>query len=263
MFRPCIDLHEGVVKQIVGGTLKDAPKGESEAPTTNFIAALPAEHFAALYRDDGLQGGHIIMLGSGNEDSALAALRAFPGGMQVGGGIDPSNAGRYLDAGASHVIVTSYVFRDGRIDMDRLASIVSAVGGKERLVLDLSCRRRSRPSVSEADAARGFEYVVVTDRWQKWTDVVVDSSTLRLLSQHCAEFLVHGVCVLAILAAQSCVNTQCSCARPCESTLQASTSRGCGLGLRMTSCPSWGKRRRSQSRMRGVSETWLTWSASG
>jgi phosphoribosylformimino-5-aminoimidazole carboxamide ribotide isomerase len=115
------------------------------------------------------------------------------------GGIDPTNAKRYLDAGASHVIVTSYVFRDGRVDLERLAAIVAAAGGKDRLVLDLSCRKRAvRGDTHEgigcgmAPAAR-FEYVVVTDRWQKWTDVVVDASTLLSLSQHCAEFLVHGV----------------------------------------------------------------------
>jgi phosphoribosylformimino-5-aminoimidazole carboxamide ribotide isomerase len=203
MFRPCIDLHEGVVKQIVGGTLKSAPKGETEAPVTNFVAELPSEHFAGLYRDDGLRGGHIIMLGPGNEAAVMAALRAYPGGMQVGGGIDPTNARRYLDAGASHVIVTSYVFRDGRIDTERLGAIVAAAGGRDRLVLDLSCRRRAVPAVvtvtpassstpGSATAMTAFEYVVVTDRWQKWTDVVVDASTLRALSEHCAEFLVHG-----------------------------------------------------------------------
>lgn len=124
-----------------------------------------------------------------NEIAAVKALSAYPGGLQVGGGITPANAKRYLDAGASHVIVTSYVFREGQVDYSRLDELVQAVG-KERLVLDLSCRKRRRPSGHE-DAE--FEYVVVTDRWQKWTDVVVNASTLQKLSAYCSEFLVHGV----------------------------------------------------------------------
>jgi phosphoribosylformimino-5-aminoimidazole carboxamide ribotide isomerase len=176
MFRPCIDLHDGKVKQIVGGSLSDG----GGALRTNFVSAQPSSWFAALYRKDGLSGGHVIMLGPGNEPAALQALRAYPGGMHAGGGVTPDNAGRYLSAGASHVIVTSYVFRDGRLDWDRLRAIEESVG-TSRLVLDLSCRRR------------GDEYVVVTDRWQKFTDLAVSERVLGELAGHCAEFLVHAV----------------------------------------------------------------------
>jgi len=176
-FRPCIDLRLGRVVQIVGGTLRD---GESEAPVTNFESAQSSADYARLYQNDGLSGGHVIALGPGNEAAALAALRAFPGGLHMGGGITPDNAQTYLDAGASHVIVTSYVFREGSIDADRLAGLVRTVG-RDRLVLDLSCRRR------------GEDYVVVTDRWQNFSDVIVDAQTLEALSAHCSEFLVHGV----------------------------------------------------------------------
>ncbi|KAL1516023.1 hypothetical protein AB1Y20_002636 [Prymnesium parvum] len=178
-FRPCIDLHEGKVKQIVGSTLTDGP---GATPLTNFEATEPSDAFAARYRRDELDGGHVIMLGHGNEQAAKAALRAFPGGMQVGGGINPTNAAEYLDAGASHVIVTSYVFREGKLDEERLAEMVAAVG-KERLVLDLSCRRREPAG----------PFFVVTDRWQKFTDLELSEATLAKLALVCAEFLVHAV----------------------------------------------------------------------
>jgi len=178
-FRPCIDLHQGRVKQIVGSTLSDdAAKG----PVTNFESSRPSDDFAAMYSKDGLGGGHVIMLGPGNEDAAKAALRAYPGGLQVGGGITPANAMEYIGAGASHVIVTSYVFRDGALDRARLAEIVSAVGPK-RLVLDLSCRRK----------APGGPFFVVTDRWQKFTNLALSAETLAELATHCDEFLVHAV----------------------------------------------------------------------
>src|SRR4051812_597246 len=176
MFRPCIDLHEGKVKQIVGGTLSDAPA----QLRTNFISDRPASWFAELYQRDGLKGGHVIMLGPGNEDAARSALRAFPGGMHVGGGINMDNARHWLEAGASHVIVTSWVFRDGRLDERRLEELVKTIG-KNRLVLDLSCRRR------------GEDYFVVTDRWQKFTDLKISRETLEKLAESCAEFLVHAV----------------------------------------------------------------------
>jgi len=175
MFRPCIDLHEGRVKQIVGGTL-----GDSQALRTNFVSDRPASWFAELYRRDSLKGGHVIMLGPGNEPAAFEALQSYPGGLQIGGGINSSNACSYLEAGASHVIVTSWVFRDGKLDWTRLKDLVNAIG-KNRLVLDLSCRKRNS------------EYFVVTDRWQKFTDLAVSEETLRSLAAHCAEFLVHAV----------------------------------------------------------------------
>ena len=177
--RPCIDLHGGKVKQIVGSTLSD---DASSAPVENFVASRSAAEFAELYRRDGLAGGHVIMLGPGNEEAALSALRAYPGGLQVGGGVTAANAATYLAAGASHVIVTSYVFRDGRLDEGRLAEIEAAVG-RERLVLDLSCRRR----------APGGPFFVVTDRWQKFTELEVCAATLAALGGRCAEFLVHAV----------------------------------------------------------------------
>lgn len=178
--RPCIDLKDGKVVQIVGGTLADAKDAESAGTVVNFATERPAEEFASLYRRDGLSGGHIIALGPGCETAAVAALRAFPGGLQMGGGVHPGNAQSYLHSGASHVIVTSYVFREGQVDHERLAQMVGAVG-KERLVLDLSCRRR------------GDDYFVVTDRWQRFTDVRIHTDTLEGLSQHCDEFLVHAV----------------------------------------------------------------------
>ena len=137
-FRPCIDLHQGKVKQIVGSSLSDDP---SKGPITNFEAEGSSADFAAMYAKDRLLGGHVIKLGPNNEEAALAALRAYPGGLQIGGGVTPANALSYLEAGASHVIVTSYVFSEGRLDAARLAEVVKVVG-RERLVLDLSCRRR-------------------------------------------------------------------------------------------------------------------------
>lgn len=175
-FRPCIDLHQGVVKQIVGGTLKDG----DDAPTTNFAATHPASWFAERYRNDGLTGGHIIQLGTGNEQAACGALSAWPGGMQIGGGITCENAKAWLDRGASSIIVTSHVFHDGRIDEERLSRLVKTVG-KERLVLDLSCRRSDEG------------YRIVTDRWQKWTDEVITLPLLDRLANSCHEFLIHGV----------------------------------------------------------------------
>ena len=174
MFRPCIDLHEGKVKQIVGGSLGDP------GLRTNFIAEKPAAWFAELYKRDGLAGGHVIMLGPGNEAEARAALAAFPGGLQIGGGVNAQNARGWLEAGASHVIVTSWVFREGRVDEERLAELRKAIG-QARLVLDLSCRRR------------GEDYFVVTDRWQKFTELAISSETLQNLARSCAEFLVHAV----------------------------------------------------------------------
>lgn len=176
MFRPCIDLHDGKVKQIVGSTLTDG----DDAPATNFVSEHPSAWFADLYRDDDLRGGHVIQLGPGNADAAREALAAWPGGLQIGGGVTVDNAREWLDVGASHVIVTSWVFHDGRLDEERLALLVDAVG-KSRLVLDLSCRR-----VDD-------RYLVATDRWQNLTDVEVDGATLSRLSESCDEFLVHAV----------------------------------------------------------------------
>ena len=175
-FRPCIDLHGGQVKQIVGSTLSDVDPGLLQ---TNFCADKPSSWFAELYRRDNLAGGHIIMLGPGNDAAAAEALAAWPDGMQIGGGIHPGNAALWLERGASHVIVTSCVFSQGRIDRATLALLVRTVG-RRRLVLDLSCRRR------------GDDYYIVTDRWQKFTDVAIRPETLAELAQSCDEFLIHA-----------------------------------------------------------------------
>ena len=182
-FRPCIDIHNGKVKQIVGGSLTD----QKDRATENFVAGQDASYFAGLYRDKGLEGGHIIMLNPAASEfyeqtrrQALEALASCPGFFQAGGGITPQNAEEFLKAGASHVIVTSYVFKDGKLHRDRLSELLHAVG-KERLVLDLSCRRK------------GEDYYIVTDRWQKYTDVKLNAETLLSLSGSCNEFLIHAV----------------------------------------------------------------------
>ena len=182
-FRPCIDIHNGKVKQIVGGSLQD----EGDKARENFVSSRDASFFAALYRDAGLSGGHVIMLNKegspyyeATRDQALLALGTYPGGLQAGGGINPGNAEAFLDAGASHVIVTSYVFREGRIYWENLEKMVRTVG-KDRLVLDLSCRKK--------DGA----YYIVTDRWQTFTDTVLTKEILETLCGYCGEFLVHAV----------------------------------------------------------------------
>jgi phosphoribosylformimino-5-aminoimidazole carboxamide ribotide isomerase len=174
-FRPCIDLHDGRVKQIVGGSLRDDGPG----PTTNFVAEADAADFAARYRRDDCRGGHVIKLGPGNDEAARRALAAWPGGLQIGGGISADNAEEWIDAGASHVIVTSWLFSDGLLNMERVRALAAAVG-REHLVLDLSCRR----------VADGWR--VATDRWQTVTQTAIDSATLADLAEHCAEFLIHA-----------------------------------------------------------------------
>jgi phosphoribosylformimino-5-aminoimidazole carboxamide ribotide isomerase len=174
-FRPCIDLHQGKVKQIVGGTLNSSSGNLVE----NFVSSQDAAYYANLFKDDGLTGGHVIMLGPGNETEALKALHAYPEGLQVGGGITDKNAAHYLEQGATHVIVTSYVFYDGRLNMNNLAKIVAETG-RERLVLDLSCR------------AKDGAYYVVTDKWQKFTEFEITKANLKQLAAYCAEFLIHA-----------------------------------------------------------------------
>lgn len=182
-FRPCIDIHNGSVKQIVGSSLQDA----GDLAEENFVAQQDAAFFAKLYQKHGIRNGHVILLNPANspfyeatKKQALSALAAYPGGLQAGGGIHAENAAEFLRAGASHVIVTSYVFRDGQIQSDNLKKLVKAVG-KERLVLDLSARMRDG------------RYYIVTDRWQKFTDVCLDERTMEELSAYCDEFLVHAV----------------------------------------------------------------------
>ncbi|WP_299199412.1 phosphoribosylformimino-5-aminoimidazole carboxamide ribotide isomerase [uncultured Amphritea sp.] len=172
-FRPCIDLHQGQVKQIVGGSLND------QGATTNFVSQYDAEYYASLYRKHNLTGGHVIALGPGNKEQALKALAAWPDGLQFGGGVNNSNAAEFIAAGASHVIVTSWLFEKGQFSWQRLEQI-KAITGKERLILDLSCRRTDT----------GWN--IATDRWQTVTETQVNAETLAELSQHCAEFLIHA-----------------------------------------------------------------------
>ena len=182
-FRPCIDIHNGKVKQIVGGSLKD--KGDEAVE--NFASELEAEFYAKMYKEDGLKGGHIILLNPKTSEyyeatkrQAMQALAAYPEGMQIGGGITAETAEEYILAGASHVIVTSYVFKNGEIHWDNLKKLTAEVG-KEKIVLDLSCRKKDD------------KYYVVTDRWQTFTNVEVNEILLDELADYCDEFLVHGV----------------------------------------------------------------------
>ncbi len=176
-FRPCIDLHDGRVKQIVGSTLQDS---DSASLQTNFSSKFPPSHYARMYQRDNLVGGHVIMLGPGNEEAAIDALAGWPGGLQLGGGITAENAEQWLERGASHVIVTSHVFHDGQLDEDRLHRLCRLTG-RDRLVLDLSCRWKDDG------------YYVVTDRWQNFTELRIESEVLAELADSCDEFLVHAV----------------------------------------------------------------------
>ena len=181
-FRPCIDIHNGKVKQIVGSSLQD----QGDRACENYVSDRSAADYARLYQRDHLMGGHIILLNARDSDyfeqtrqEALAALAAYPGGLQIGGGITADNAGVYLDAGASHVIVTSYVFERGQVNYDRLRDLVETVG-REHLVLDLSCRKRKG------------RYYVTTDRWQTLTEEPVEEKLLNHLADYCDEFLIHA-----------------------------------------------------------------------
>ena len=182
-FRPCIDIHNGSVKQIVGGSLKD----HGDYAQENFVSKQDAAFYAKLYREYEITNGHIILLNpvtssyyEETKKQALAALREYPGGLQIGGGITPDNAGGFLDAGASHVIVTSYVFKDGHVRYDRLEELARKIG-KKNLVLDLSAGKR------------GDSYLIMTDRWQKYTELELTGKTLDAFSAYCDEFLVHAV----------------------------------------------------------------------
>ncbi|MCQ2102451.1 MAG: phosphoribosylformimino-5-aminoimidazole carboxamide ribotide isomerase [Fibrobacter sp.] len=179
-FRPCIDLHDGKVKQIVGSSLNDSGTGLK----TNFETDRSAAWFAELYKKDGIKGGHVIMLGKGNDIAAKAALAAYPGGLQVGGGISAENAKEYLDAGASHVIVTSWIFPEGKLDRSRLETLV-AITGKERLVLDLSCKRTNKDGEVP-------QWSIATNRWQTLIDIQITEDNLKDLARYCDEFLVHA-----------------------------------------------------------------------
>ena len=183
IFRPCIDIHNGKVKQIVGSSLKD----QNDQAWENYVSKENASYYAKLYQSDGLLGGHVILLNpidspyyQETKKEAVRALEAYPGGLQVGGGIQSENARFYLEHGASHVIVTSYVFQGGEIRYDHLEKLKDTVG-KKRIVLDLSCRKKDG------------KYYIVTDRWQKFTNAIIKPALLELLSQYCDEFLIHAV----------------------------------------------------------------------
>lgn len=182
-FRPCIDIHNGEVKQIIGGTLLD----QNDFAKENFVSEYDAAFYADLYCQRKIKGGHVILLNASDspfyhktKNQAIKALKAYPGGLQIGGGITAENAKEFLDAGASHVIITSYVFKNGEIDWQALDNIVKAVG-KEHLVLDLSCRKKNNI------------YYIVTDRWQKYTSVVLGIDIIERFSNYCDEFLIHAV----------------------------------------------------------------------
>ena len=182
-FRPCIDIHNGKIKQIVGSSLRDAGNQAVE----NFVSNQDGAFFANLYKDAGISGGHVILLNKSDSEyyeatlqQALLALHAYPGGLQIGGSITAENAEFFIQEGASHVVVTSYVFRDGKIDYERLEKLKQAVG-KEHLVLDLSCRYKEDG------------YYIVTDRWQKFTNEKITEELLSILSGYCSEFLIHAV----------------------------------------------------------------------
>ena len=182
-FRPCIDIHNGKVKQIVGGSLRD----EGNQAITNFSSEHDADFYAKMYKKDGLKGGHIILLNSKESEyyeatklQALKALNVYPNGFQIGGGITAENAKEYIEAGASHVIVTSYVFKDGEVNWTNLDKLVNAVG-KNHIVLDLSCRKKDG------------NYYIVTNRWQTFANVKIDKEILEKFAKYCDEFLIHGV----------------------------------------------------------------------
>ncbi|KAI9207512.1 Phosphoribosylformimino-5-aminoimidazole carboxamide ribotide isomerase [Polychytrium aggregatum] len=176
IFKPCIDLHNGAVKQIVGASLSDDTPSMLK---TNFVSEEPPAFYANLYRTHDLRGAHVIMLGPNNEQAAKEALAAWPKGLQVGGGISIDNAQHWLDCGADKVIVTSWLFPEGKLSMQRLKDL-SALIGKDNLVIDVSCRKR------------GSQWFVAMNKWQTITDVEVCRETLVDLAQYCSEFLVHA-----------------------------------------------------------------------
>ncbi|KAB8128331.1 phosphoribosylformimino-5-aminoimidazole carboxamide ribotide isomerase [Gracilibacillus oryzae] len=174
-FRPCIDIHQGKVKQIVGETLND----EGKPVVENYVSEYDSSYYASMFQQDGLVGGHVIMLGDGNQEAAIKALQAYPKGLQIGGGINADNALFYLENGASHVIVTSYIFQDGELKQDRLEQLVSVIG-KDKLVIDLSCKKKDG------------KWFVVTDRWTKFSNIEITPATISQLEEYCDEFLVHA-----------------------------------------------------------------------
>ncbi|KAI6715991.1 hypothetical protein JHW43_001488 [Diplocarpon mali] len=176
-FRPCIDLHSGQVKQIVGGTLTT----ESNDLKTNYVSKLPAGHYAQLYKDHCLKGAHVIMLGPGNEEAAREALGTWNGGLQIGGGINDKNAAQWIKWGADKIIITSFLFPTGKFSQRNLDSVLTSLGGdKEKLVIDLSCRKK------------GDTWFVAMNKWQTITDMEINKASIQLLEAYCSEFLIHA-----------------------------------------------------------------------
>lgn len=182
-FRPCIDIHNGKVKQIVGSSLQD----EGNRAKENFVSKEQSAYYAKLYCNNRLKGGHIILLNKEGSEfyeatrhAAMEALKAYPGGMQVGGGIHAGNAKSFLDAGASHVIVTSCLFENDRLSEERMKDLCKAVG-REHIVFDLSCQKT------------GQGYQIMTNRWQTATGEYVTIDLLQQLEAFCDEFLIHAV----------------------------------------------------------------------
>lgn len=176
-FRPCIDLHSGQVKQIVGGTLSDV----SSDLKTNYVSKLPADHYAGLYQKHDLRGGHVVKLGPGNDDAAKEALSTWPGGLQVAGGITDENAQYWIDQGAEKVIITSFLFPEGKFSQERLERVLAALGGdRSKLVLDLSCRRKDDT------------WFVAMNRWQTITEMEINQESISFLEPYCSEFLIHA-----------------------------------------------------------------------
>ncbi|KAL4890458.1 hypothetical protein BDV59DRAFT_204415 [Aspergillus ambiguus] len=176
-FRPCIDLHSGQVKQIVGGTLSN----DAADLKTNYVSKLPASHYAGLYQKHGLRGGHVVMLGPGNDAAAKESLSTWPGGLQVAGGITDKNAQYWIDQGAEKVIITSFLFPEGKFSRERLEAVLAALGGdRSKLVLDLSCRRKDNT------------WFVAMNRWQTITEMEINQESISMLEPYCSEFLIHA-----------------------------------------------------------------------
>ncbi|KAJ3218777.1 Enzyme that catalyzes the fourth step in the histidine pathway [Dinochytrium kinnereticum] len=176
IFRPCIDIHHGQVKQIVGASLTDDSPNTLK---TNFVAAESPAHYADLYRRNNLHGAHVIKLGEGNDQAAEDALRAWHKGLQVGGGINGDNAERWLEVGASKVIVTSWLFPSAKFSEERLRQISEKIG-TDQLVVDVSCK------------VRDSKWVVAMNKWQTLTDMEVNEESISMLEGYCSEFLVHA-----------------------------------------------------------------------
>lgn len=179
IFRPCIDLHHGTVKQIVGGSLRDAHDGtgdDAAALRTNFVATHSAAYYARLYAQHDLRGGHVIKLGPGNDEAAAEAVAAWPNRLHVGGGITVDNAAQWIERGAEKVIVTSYLFPECRFSLERLVALEQLVG-RDRLVVDIRCVALPLPRADASCRRRGDEWVVAMNRWQDLTDMVLSQGT--------------------------------------------------------------------------------------